>query len=257
MPIVLGGWKSVMSDKSVAVAELSPTFEWISPDWARLTAAVHRLLVPFVAPDPDFRGEVSLEGTAKIRRTFDTIETWVNALNADIKEASCELRGGSGRRISLTAGYSDSRFYLWIYVPEDDLGAAQELLAQLRAEISLMDQSEVSNQSTTYLERRYMVEKHKDAAWCLGAADFLIPAAKDRFDGRIEFGTPAGFGQQFRNREEWSKVVAAEWGSLIRLDCSGYEDRKRNRINWNMQSSDFRVIIERRLLERCTANLTR
>lgn len=239
-----------MSDNT-GEAELSPNvFEWLNPDWARLTEAIHRLLVPFVIPDLYFRGDIVLKGTAKITRTYDTLEKWADALNTDIKgikRADCQLSASSNRRVSLSADYSDGHFNLRIRVPEDDLGAAQELLARLRTEIGLREEIEASSQSTTYLERSYLIEKHKDAAWCLSAVDLLVPGALEQqsFNGHIEFGTPAGFGQSFRNRDEWLKVVAAEWGSLIRLYCSRNEKGKQSRIDWDMQSSNFRVRIER------------
>jgi hypothetical protein len=246
----LFGWMGVMSDNTAAVAELSPnSFEWMNPDWARLTEAIHRLLVPFVVPDLRFRGDVVLNGTAKVTRTYDTVEKWADALNADVKSADCYLSASSDRSVSLRANYSDGHVNLWIRVPEADLGGGQELLARLKADIGLRDEQEASAQSNTYLERVYRVEKHKDAAWCLSAVEFLVPAAKgqQRFDSRIEFGATAGLGQSFRNRDEWQKVVAADWGSLTQLQCSGYQGRGgvENRIVWNMQSSDLRVRMQR------------
>src|SRR3954454_1491030 len=102
---VVPSGRSVMSENTVAEAELSADAEWTNPDWARLTDAIHRRVVPFVASATRFRGSVVVKGTEKITRTYDTVEKWTDALTADVNSADCWLSASSNRSISLRAQY--------------------------------------------------------------------------------------------------------------------------------------------------------
>jgi hypothetical protein len=229
-----------------ANAELSPTFTWPNPDFARLEDAIRRLVEPSMPTGAVFSGKIGLPGAVKLSLAYADYPTWAAAIGSDTETISANWRSKDFRQtISINTNDRGRLLFVRINVPEPDVPWAQGLIDQLRRELDLQDPAQVAPRANSVsLEKTYLYLKSETPDWCIDMAREVVGETSPNVNATLELGSPMGLNLSFASVAEWIASVRANWPSLAKFQISRFGTPEGRSVRWDSRSAKLQVRAE-------------